>query len=258
MPSLRHFILPALLAGLSVTAQAAVQQVDVGTPLPRFKLLKPGIHHYLRYMRSADGANAPLDIWTREIRFEEREGKQQLHIVQRWDGAMTSPTAAPSVKRLDSWFDTATFRPLTHVRTTEKDGKRVVEGFVFTPERVSGMQDLADNTQKALSVASSEPTFNFETDIEFLQALPLAEGYEASINFYHPGSPTGPRRYSFKVTGSATIAGPGGPVDCWVVWTDYNMPGAESTFWFAKATQQMVRQESAPRDGRVLVKTLID
>jgi hypothetical protein len=55
----------------------------------------------------------------------------------------------------------------------------VVEGFVFTPERVSGMPDLADNTQAALSVASSEPTFNFETDIELLQALPLAEGYEA-------------------------------------------------------------------------------
>jgi hypothetical protein len=177
--------------------------------------------------------------------------------VQRWDGAMTSPTAPGSVKRLDSWFDTATFRPLSHVRITEKDGKKVVEGFVFAPDRVSGMQDLADNTQKALSVVSPEPTFNFETDIEFLQALPLADGYEASINFYHPGGPA-PKRYSFKVAGSETIAGPAGPVDCWVVTTDYGTPGADSKFWFAKRSQLMVRQESAPRDGKVLVKTLID
>jgi hypothetical protein len=258
MPILRHLVLPALLAGLSLSAQAAVHNVDVGTQLARFSLLKPGTHHYLRYIRTPDGANAPLDIWAREVRFEERDGKRQLHIVQRWDGPMTSFTSPGSVKRLDSWFDSATFRPLSHVRITEKDGKKLVEGFVFAPDRVSGMQDLADNSQKALSVASSEPTFNFETDIEFLQTLPLAEGYEASINFYHPGGATAPKRYSFKVTGSETIAGPAGPVDCWVVWTDYGTPGADAKFWFAKTTQLMVRQESAPRDGKVLVKTLID
>jgi hypothetical protein len=257
MSLLSRFLAPALLFGLSFCAEAAVHSIDVGTPLPRFSLLKPGTHHYLRYLRTPDGANAPLDIWTRDVRFEEREGKQALHIVQRWDGAIASPTALPSVRRLDSWFDSATFRPLSHVRITEKDGKKVVEGFVFAPDRVSGMQDLAENTQKALSVASDEPTFNFETDIEFLQALPLAEGYEASINFYHPGGPA-PKRYTFKVAGSETIAGPGGPVDCWVVTTDYGTPGADARFWFAKATQLMVRQESAPRDGKVLVKTLID
>jgi hypothetical protein len=42
------------------------------------------------------------------------------------------------------------------------------------------------------------------------------------------------------------------------VATDYNQPGGDATFWFAKATQLMVRQESAPRDGKVLVKTMID
>jgi hypothetical protein len=254
---MRRLILSALLAGLSVSTQAAVTNVDVGAQLARFSLLKPGAHHYLRYFRTADGANIPLDIWTRDVRFEQRDGRQQLHIVQRWDGAMASPSSPGSVKRLDSWFETATFRPLSHVRITEKDGKKLVEGFVFAPERVSGMQDLADNSQKALSVASNEPTFNFETDIEFLQALPLAEGYEASINFYHPGGPA-PKRYSFKVAGSETIAGPAGPLDCWIVTTDYGTPGADAKFWFAKGSQLMVRQESAPRDGKVLVKTMID
>jgi hypothetical protein len=254
---MRRLILPALLATLCISAQAAVTSIDVGTPLPRFSLIKPATHHYLRYFRTADGGNIPLDIWAREVRFEQREGKQQMHIVQRWDGAMASPTAPGSSKRLDSWFETATFRPLSHVRITERDGKKLVEGFTFAPDRVSGMPDLADNSQKALSVLSPEPTFNFETDIEFLQALPLAEGYEASINFYHPGGPA-PKRYSFKVTGAETIAGPAGPVDCWIVTTDYGTPGADAKFWFAKGSQLMLRQESAPRDGKVLVKTLLD
>jgi hypothetical protein len=246
--------LPVLFALLAPPTQAAVQDIDVGKPLPRYSLLKPGTHHYLRYIKTTDGASTPVDIWTREVRFDERGGKRQLHIVQRWDGVMP----APSVRRFDSWFDAATFRPLTHERVTEKDGKRTVEGFVFTPERIGGMPDLADNTQKALSVDSPEPTFNFETDIELMQALAFAEGYEARINLYHPGSTSAPQRYTFKVTGSETIAGPAGAVDCWVVRTDYNQPGQEATFWFAKGTQLMVRQQGATPDGRVLVKTLID
>jgi hypothetical protein len=142
-------------------------------------------------------------------------------------------------------------------RIGEKDGKRAVEGFAFAPGRITGLNDLADNVHKDLAVESSEPTFNFETDIEFLQTLPLAAGYEASINFYHPGGSTPPQRYTFKVARSETSAGPAGPVDCWVVTTDYDQPGPVSTFWFAKGTQLMLRQEKLLRD-KVLVKTLID
>jgi hypothetical protein len=246
------FSLAACATALCLQASAAVQNVDVGTQLPRFGLLKEGTHHYLRYMKSGD-ANTPVDIWARELRFEQKDGEKLLHIRQRWDGV----GATPYVRLLDSWFETGTFRPRTHERITDKDGKHVVEGFVFAPTRVTGMKDLVDNTQKDLLVESSEPTYNFETDVEFLQTLPLAEGYEAHINFYHPGGPA-PQRYAFKVAGSSTIAGPGGPVECWLVTTDYNKPGTVSKFWFAKATQLMVRQESVSANGNVLIKTMID
>lgn len=255
MPVPYRPLFAALALGLSLSSQAAVLNVDVGSPLPRIDLIKPGTHHYLRFMRTPAGANQPLDIWTREVRFEQQDGKPRMRIVQRWDAM--APT--PSVRSFDSWFEAGTFRPLTHQRISERDGKRLVEGFMFAPDKITGMQDLAENTHKDLSVASSEPTYNFETDIEFLQALPLVEGLDARVNFYHPGGSLAPQRYSFRVTGSATIAGPAGPVDCWVIKTDYNRPGSgDSTFWFAKATQLMVRQESPLPDGRVMVKTLID
>lgn len=237
---------------LAPCASAPAEDVNVGTPLPRFALLKEGTHRYLRFMKAGE-VSTPADIWTREVKFEQREGKPLLRIRQRWDAA----APGPSVRLIDSWFEAGTFRPLSHERITEREGKRVVEGFTFTPERIAGMQSLAENTQKDLSVASGEPTFNFETDIEFLQTLPLASGYEARINFYHPGGSTPPQRYTFRVSGSATIAGPAGPVDCWVVTTDYNKPGSVSTFWFAKGSQLMVRQESKVGE-RTLVKALIE
>jgi hypothetical protein len=43
-----------------------------------------------------------------------------------------------------------------------------------------------------------------------------------------------------------------------VLTTDYNRPGSVSTFWFAKGTQLMVRQESPLGEGKVMVKALID
>lgn len=240
----------ALLA--ASTAQAAVHDIDVGTQLPRFSLLKEGKHHYLRYLQDG-GANKPIDIWERELRFETRDGKKLMRVRQRWDAV----APAPSTLLLDSWFEAGTFRPLSHERIREKDGTRVVEGFVFSPAGISGMKELADNTQKDLAVASSEPTYNFETDIEFLQALPLAEGEEFRINFYHPGGKALPQRYTWKVVGSERIDGPAGPVECWVLTTDYNVPGPASKFWFAKGSQLMVRQATVTPRG-TLVKTLID
>jgi hypothetical protein len=241
--------LAALLLSCAALAQAAPQYVEAGTPLPRFHLLKEGSHRYLRYLRSSD-SNTAIDIWQRDIHFD---GKQ-MQIRQRWDAT----AKAPSVKRLESTFETGTFRPLTHVRITEKDGRKTVEGFTFAADRITGMAELKDNTQRNLSVESKEPAFNFETDMELLGALPLADGYEAQLVFYHPGGSAPPARYTFRVAGSEAIAGPAGPIDCWVVTTDYNQPGSVSKFWYAKATQLMVKQESPLPDGRVLVKTLLD
>ncbi|UOD30754.1 hypothetical protein INH39_03155 [Massilia violaceinigra] len=247
--------LPALImaATLAPCSYAAVTSVDVGPALPRAALVKEGVHHYLRYLHNGD-ARIPLDIITREIRFSTEDGQQRMRITQRYDTA----AAAPSLKTVTSWFDAGSFRPRTHERIAEKDGKRVVEGFVFAPDKITGMKDLADSVNKDLVVASPEPTFNFETDIETLQALPLADGFEARINFYHPGSQQGPARYLFKVTGSASLPGPGGMIDCWVVTTDYNRPGTVSTFWFAKGSQLMMRQDSPVGEGKVAVKILID
>ena len=249
MPYRRFALLGATLLGACVLAHAAPQYVEVGTPLPRFHLLKEGSHRYLRYLRSADG-NTALDIWQRDIHVDGR----RMQIRQRWDAV----GKAPSVKRLESTFEAGTFRPLSHVRITDKGGRKTVEGFTFSGNRISGMAELKDNAQKKLALESQEPAFNFETDMELIQALPLADGYEAEVVLYHPGGPAAPARYTFRVAGSEAIAGPAGPVDCWIVTTDYNVPGSVSKFWYAKGTQLMVKQESALPDGRTLVKTLLD
>jgi hypothetical protein len=243
----------ALAFALVASAQAAVTPVPVGQPLARFDKVKPATHRYLRYKQVGETIT-PMDVWTREIRIEpDKAGVKRLHIVQHWDGA--TPGA---VKTLDSWFELSTFRPYTHVRTTTRDGQTKVEGFDFQPDRVVGLKDLPNNSQAAYDVAAPQGTFNFETDTEFLQALPLAKGYEAQIVFHHPGGGP-PAPYVFKVTGSEVLtSSAGGKIDCWVMTTDYNHPEWKpSTFWLAKDSQVVVKAVSPAPDGSIWVKTLL-
>lgn len=245
----------ALATAVPATALASTSatphRLNVGDRLARFGLLRPGRRSYLR-SQIRNGAHVATDIWQREVRFERVEGVERVRIVQRWDGTGKEPTL---VER-DSLFETSTFRPLTHVRTTRAGGKTVIEGFRFGEKALTGMGELADNSQAAVDVPFPEPMYNFETDMEMLQTLPFARGYAVSIPFFHPVGGA-PARYLWRVAAEEALAGPDGRgIDCWVVETDYNRPqGPPARFWFAKGTQQLIRQESRGPDGILHLKT---
>lgn len=241
----------APLAGPALAQDA--DRLEVGQALERFDLLKPGIRTYLR-SREKDGAHVATDIWRREVRFEDVGGVRRLRIVQRWDG--TGQT--PSLVERASVFELGTFRPFTHLRITNAGGTRTVEGFRFSPDAITGLEGLADNSRAGFSVAFPEPMYNFETDMEMLQTLPWRAGHAVSIPFYHPGGGA-PARYLWRAAAEETLPGPDGAgVACWVVETDYNSNGASiARFWLAKATQQLIRMEQRAPDGVLHRKTLL-
>lgn len=248
----------ALAAAAPAIAPAAAASVAphllrVGDGLARFDLLKPGRRSYLR-SQIRNGAHVATDIWQREVRFEHVDGVERLRIVQRWDGTGREP----SLVERDSLFERGTFRPLTHVRTTRAGGQTLIEGFSFGEKALTGMRELDGNSQAAVDIAFPEPMYNFETDIEMLQALPLARGYAVSIPFFHPVGGA-PARYFWRVAGEEALPGPDGRgIDCWVIETDYNRPQSPpARFWLARRTQQLIRQESHAPDGVVHLKTLL-
>ncbi len=228
--------------------------INVGSKLERFDLLKPATRLYLRYKIGKDGSRATMDIWRRTISYEERDGRQLLHIVQRWDGVVP-----PTYTLLqDSWFEPKTFRPLTHDRQLTRDGKTIKRHYQYFDDHILLGPDPNVEGAKETVVSSPEPAYNFETDIEIFQTLPLAQGYEASLNFYDPGQAP-PKRYIFKVTGDETInTADGRQVPCWVLSSDYGDPkGPVARFWFAKSTQVLMREQTRLLDGSILVKTLL-
>ena len=235
-------------------AGAEVVKLHVGQPLPRFSLLHPGVHRYVRYKIAASGDRTAIDVWERQIDFavgpDRRPG---MHIVQRWD------EVDPKVILIqDSWFDRGTFAPLTHIRHRDQDGKIQIRGFRFSGSSVTGIADLPENNDRDFAIPLSEPTYNFEYDMELIQALPLAPGRTFDIPFYDAGIDKKPDRYRFSVEGSSRITGwDGRSIDCWLVTADYNSGKVVSRLWFAKRGQLLVREEQVLPDGTLLVKTLL-
>jgi hypothetical protein len=251
--SILFAIISSYLLMANNRALADVTVLHVGDKLSRAYLLKPGVHRYTRYTITPDGHRNTIDVWSREISYETKEGRAVLHIHQQWDEVAPVATLIQ-----DSWFEPDTLRPLTHIKKVVRDGKTTIGGYRFMPDKIVGMDELPDNSRKGFLQISPEPTNNWETDMEFLQALPLGDGYAANINFYDPALDP-PARYTYTVTGSDSIAAPdGSQIDCWVVAIDFKTDNASSRFWFAKKTQILMREEVRTADGNVLVKTLLN
>ena len=206
----------ALLASPTTPSQRATP-VPVGVAPARMSLLTSGVRRYVRYTIK-NGRRSPTDLWTRTVSYEPHEGARRLHIVQEW---ASDGTPSYTIDQ-DAWFDATNFRPLTHVRTIHRDGKTLIGGYPFEPSEIVGMKDLPGNTRADFRVASPEPAFNFELDMELLQVLPWRRGYVAEIVFYDPGQEP-PAHYRFQLAGEDKIAGPDGrSIDCWLVTADYN------------------------------------
>jgi hypothetical protein len=231
----------------------AVAHIKVGDVLPRFGMLRPGTRTYLRY-RVMQGVWRPIDIWRREVSFEDRSGARRLRIVNLWTGA----TSAPSNLEIDSWFEVATFAPLTHERRLTRAEEVRNEGFLFAPGRVQALPTTPSNSRAEFVLETPQPVFNFETDMELLQTLPLANGYAARLRFYHPGGPP-PADWVFRVVGSTRLQHAGTAVDCWMVtMSQAENPGPNpSRFFVAKQGQGVLRVEQPQSDGSLTVKMLV-
>jgi len=222
----------------------------MGEPLARFDKLHAGTNTYIRYWIKADGKLETIDLETKEVRFETKDGQRRVRIVQHWTTPVSSLT-------IDSLFEDKTLRPITHERISTKDGTTTRSGYRFLADKVVGLADMPENSKKDFEVATPVPTFNFEIDLETLATLPFRRGVEFEIVFYHPGGEP-PAPFIFKVAGEEKLMLAGKPIDCWVVSSDYNKPGTYfARFWIAKDSQTVVREHFGASDGGAVVKALL-
>jgi len=198
------------------------------------KQLKQGTRQYLVTISNPKNPKVlSQSLWNRDIRFEQVQGKERMVIRQNWIGTDTlSNRTIESVMEKD-------FSPVYHTSTSA----RGVAAFNFYPDKITAADTAKTNPWRKFVMPLAQPTYNWELDMEFFESLPLKSNTVFLINFYHPGSPTVPQNYAYKVTGSEKLPTINNQtIDCWMLRIDYS-PENYGIFWVTKKTHEVLKME---------------
>lgn len=199
------------------------------------KYLKPSSNQYLVFIqRKGDPRQAFTYIWSRDVKFVNKNGKELIAIDQKWYASDTA-----RVRYVYSLMNANDFSPFYHYT---KMGKSV-EAYDFYSDRIKGSDSVANNSKKDFTLALDHPQLNWELDLETFPLLDLKAGKSFAINFYHPGGKTEPKIYVYKVVGEETLnVIEGASVPCWKLRIDYDAR-SYAIFYISKKGREVLRMD---------------
>lgn len=198
-----------------------------------------GTSQYLVFLKDKPTGNIHgISLWERTTNIIEEDDKKLVEVKQTWS------SDDPRFKReLYSLVHLKDFTPIMH-RTVIGEEK-TVRAFKYTDGKILGDPDVAGNAVAGFTMPDEATSYNWELDMETLALLPLGEGKEFAVPFYHPGSKTPPKAYTYKVVGSDTLTTQeGNPIEAWMLRIDHDGKG-QSTFWMDKRTGALLKLEEA-------------
>lgn len=198
------------------------------------KYLKPSSNQYLVFIqRRSDPRQTYTSIWSRDVKFANRNGKELIEISQKWYGSDTT------LNRTVYSLMNADFSPVYHYTKMN----RTVEAFDFYADKIKGSDSVANNTKKDFSVDLKASTLNWELDLETFPLLDLKAGKRFAISFYHPGGKTAPKLYEYKVIDEENLhVIEGGSVPCWKLRIDYDSE-SYAIFYISKKGREVLRMD---------------
>jgi hypothetical protein len=191
---------------LPVTSYAQ-DTLNAGDPFDTDRLELGQPKTYVHYQQLKDGRMLARSMKT--ITVSKKESKLSVS-QQEYTQAQT--------KTLTTVVDAQTLTTDTHIRIS--GDKR--EFYKFTDQAITGIPD-DQSINKNFQLELDKPTFNFEIDFIFLQAIDWCERESVVLNLYHPGGSLPPANYTFTREREETLTLTSGiEVDTWVIFTDYN------------------------------------
>lgn len=199
------------------------------------KYLKPSSNQYLVFIqRKGDPRQAFTYVWSRDVKFTNKNGKELIEIDQKWYASDTA-----RVRYVYSVMNANDFSPVYHYTKMNKS----IEAYDFYPDKITGSDSVANNTKKDFTVELKAPTLNWELDLEIFPLLDLKAGKRFAINFYHPGGKTEPKLYEYKVIGEENLnVLSGGTVSCWKLRIDYDAKSF-AIFYISKKGREVLRMD---------------
>lgn len=199
------------------------------------KYLKPSSNQYLVFIqRKNDPRQAFTYVWSRDVRFVNKNGRDLIEINQKWYASDTA-----RARSVYSLVDAGDFSPVYHYTKMNK----VVEAYDFYTDKIRGSDSVAANTKKDFVIGLNSATLNWELDLETFPLLDLKAGKQFAISFYHPGGRTEPKVYVYKVIGEENLnVIEGGSVPCWKLRIEYDAK-SHAVFYISKKGREVLRMD---------------
>lgn len=233
MKKTKHIIaLITMICSWQLKAQI-VDTIRVGDQFKMIDQLEMGTTKDIIFTEMG-GITRSVSLKTKTTKKVKINGIEYLAFTHNWE------TGNPETSS-DFYYlcEPKTLKPILHIRNTKHNGK---EAFSFQGMKIVGLDSATGNSKKDFSLDLIEPTYNWEIDLETYSLLPMKMGYEAVMNFYHPGG-SAPNFYHLKIIGDEKLMLPDGrEMDCWILHTDYG--GTQPTkFWYTKKNQNFIKMQ---------------
>lgn len=182
-------------------------QIQPSAPdgFPNGSRLEEGRFCYTLEMRR-DGASRAVGRTLQVVRHETFEGRPVVRVIvhqQLQDGAFDV--------RDDFLLEPADLRPVRYV--SRRNGEVRVD-VAYGTDLITGYHVADSGRREDLSVALAEPVWDGNLWGILFAALPLSEGREITLPFWHYEKGFG--QFSVTVVGSETAAGPDGRIEAWI------------------------------------------
>jgi hypothetical protein len=198
--------------------------------------VKEGTSHYAMFFQNKKKPKRAGSFWvSQSVKFKTVNGIEAIAIEQKMYSSDTSAyNYVYSLVRRDN------FNPIHHRTWRQRSG---VEAFDFYSDKIVGSDSVLNNAKKGFIQATNKPTLNWEVDLFTFSLLKLEKNKSYFMNFYHPGSPTGPKLYEYKVVGEETIKGADDQsIPCWKLKIVYSET-SNAIFFISKKTNQVIKLE---------------
>lgn len=212
--------------------QAQTDTVNTQTNTLSTEQLQEGTLSYVVYLQDTTGAKFKTEIWDRTL------SKTEEVYTLRWTRHTDSKQA---FHNYTITFDEQ-LRPLeerVHSQTAKGIEKK---HFIYGENTLSSNTDTTAHTAAPVQMEDLKHSFNWELDMETLAALPLGAEKAFAISFYHPGSKTPPKYYTYRVDRSEELLVNDQKIDCWVLKVVYS-ERQQSEFWVAKASHRVLQMK---------------
>ncbi len=236
------FILSFMFLNFNSQAWVVADTVIIDAGKVNTAVLKTSTNRYLVYFKMGkDSARSRAQFWTRNIAYENYNGRDAIVVTQEWEDRDTI------VHKVRSVCDKETFAPLYHQSWWKQSGTGDFD-FMNRSASLNNIPltdaDTARNRKgpwEAFKKAMNQYVLNWHLDLEVFPILPYKGGRTFLIPFYDPGSPA-PRNEAYTVTGSDVLAGYNDQqIECWLLM--HESRGFKEIFWISKKTKEVLKLE---------------